>query len=183
MRLSTSVILAAVLVSAAGCAEAPFSGCPAKPTPVVAPAPVPPPPPPAPAPAPIAPIQKTVLESKPITITGINFQFNSSKLLDRDIQVLDEVAAFAQKHPDAVLDVNGYASKVGTYAYNLKLSEQRAESVARYLEQHGVPRDRMVLKGHSYEDPIASNATPQGRFANQRVEINSSIKVEKTVTE
>ncbi len=178
MRLSTSVILAAVLFSAAGCAESPF-GCPAKPTPVVAPAPVPPPPPP----APIAPIQKTVLESKPITITGINFQFNSSKLLDRDIQVLDEVAAFAQKYPDAVLDINGYASKVGSYAYNLKLSEQRAESVARYLERHGVPRDRMVLKGHSYEDPIASNATPQGRFENQRVEINSSIKVEKTGTE
>ncbi|OFC63185.1 hypothetical protein BAE30_00805, partial [Acidithiobacillus caldus] len=139
------------------------------------------PPPPPPAPAPIAPVQKTVLESKPITITGINFKFNSSKLLDRDIKVLDEVAEFAQKHPDAVINVNGYASKVGTYAYNLKLSQQRAESVARYLEQHGVPRDRMVLKGHSYEDPIASNATPQGRFENQRVEINSTIQVEKTV--
>lgn len=126
-------------------------------------------------------MQKTVLESKPITITGINFKFNSSKLLDRDIKVLDEVAEFAQKHPDAVINVNGYASKVGTYAYNLKLSQQRAESVARYLEQHGVPRDRMVLKGHSYEDPIASNATPQGRFENQRVEINSTIQVEKTV--
>jgi outer membrane protein OmpA-like peptidoglycan-associated protein len=181
MRLSTSLVLAAVLVSAAGCAEAPFSGCPAKPAPVAAPAPVPPPPPPAP--APIAPVQKTILESKPITITGINFKFNSYKLLDHDIQVLDEVAAFAEKHPDAVLDVNGYASKVGSYAYNLKLSQKRAESVAQYLEQHGVARDRMVLKGHSYEDPIASNATSQGRFQNQRVEINSSVKVEKTVTE
>lgn len=179
MRLSTSLILAAVLVSAAGCAEAPFSGCPAKAAPVAAPAPVPPPP----APAPIAPVQKMILESKPITITGINFKFNSYKLLDHDIRVLDEVAAFAEKHPDAVLDVNGYASKVGSYAYNLKLSQKRAESVAQYLEQHGVARDRMVLKGHSYEDPIASNATAQGRFQNQRVEINSSIKVKKTVTE
>ncbi|AEK59414.1 MULTISPECIES: OmpA family protein [Acidithiobacillus] len=176
-----TVVLTAALVAAAGCAQAPFQGCPAGKPPVApAPAPVTPPPPP-PAPAPIAPVQKTVLESKPITITGINFKFNSSKLLDRDIKVLDEVAEFAQKHPDAVINVNGYASKVGTYAYNLKLSQQRAESVARYLEQHGVPRDRMVLKGHSYEDPIASNATPQGRFENQRVEINSTIQVEKTV--
>jgi len=144
----------------------------AKPTPAPAPAP---------APAPIAPVEKTVLVSKPITITGINFKFDSYKLLDRDIKVLDQVADFAKQHPDAILEVNGYCSKVGTYAYNLKLSKLRAESVAQYLERHGVPRDRMVLKGHSYDDPVASNATPEGRFLNQRVEINSSIKVEKTV--
>ncbi|MGC8503583.1 MAG: OmpA family protein [Acidithiobacillus sp.] len=146
-----------------------------------APAPVAVAPAAAPAPAPIAPVERTVLESKPITITGINFKFDSYKLLDRDIKVLDEVADFAKKHPDAVLNVNGYCSKVGTYAYNMKLSEKRAGSVAQYLEQHGVARDRMVLKGHSYNDPVATNATPQGRFENQRVEINSTIKVEKTV--
>ncbi|MEL5848273.1 MAG: OmpA family protein [Candidatus Igneacidithiobacillus chanchocoensis] len=137
---------------------------------------------PAPAPAPIAPVVQTILVSKPITITGINFKFNSYKLLDHDIKVLDEVADFAQKHPDAMLNVNGYCSKVGSYAYNMKLSKLRAESVAQYLERHGVSRSRMQLIGHSYNDPVASNATNQGRFLNQRVEINSSIKVEKTVT-
>ena len=54
-------------------------------------------------------------------------------------------------------------------------------SEAQLSEAHGVSRSRMVLKGHSYNDPVASNATPQGRFANQRVEINSTIQVEKTV--
>ncbi|MBN2678732.1 OmpA family protein [Acidithiobacillus montserratensis] len=148
---------------------------PTKPAPVaVAPAP-------APAPAPIAPVERTVLVSKPITITGINFKFDSYKLLDHDIKVLDEVADFAKNHPDAVLDVNGYCSKVGSYAYNLKLSKLRAQSVAQYLSRHGVSSDRMVLKGHSYNDPVASNATQQGRFLNQRVEINSNIKVQKTV--
>lgn len=146
---------------------------------VAAPAPAPAP---APVPAPIAPVEQTVLVSKPITITGINFKFDSYKLLDHDIKVLDEVADFAKNHPDAVLNVNGYCSKVGTYAYNLKLSKQRADSVAQYLENHGVSRSRMVLKGHSYDDPVATNATAQGRFLNQRVEINSTIKVEKTVT-
>ncbi|WP_414040237.1 OmpA family protein [Acidithiobacillus sp. M4-SHS-6] len=148
---------------------------PAKPAPVaVTPAP-------APAPAPIAPVERTVLVSKPITITGINFKFDSYKLLDHDIKVLDEVADFAKNHPSAVLDVNGYCSKVGSYAYNLKLSKLRAQSVAQYLSRHGVSNDRMVLKGHSYNDPVASNATARGRFLNQRVEINSSIKVQKTV--
>ncbi|PKY11016.1 hypothetical protein B1757_06810 [Acidithiobacillus marinus] len=173
------VLLAVMLMAAAGCAEAPFQGCPAHKAPVAAPAPAPAPMPVAP--APIAPVQRTVLQSKPITITGINFKLNSSKLMSHDIKVLDEVADFAEKHDSAVLDVNGYCSKVGSYAYNQRLSEQRAESVARYLENHGVSRSRMVLKGHSYNDPVASNATPQGRFANQRVEINSTIQVEKTV--
>ncbi|MBU2722180.1 OmpA family protein, partial [Acidithiobacillus ferridurans] len=86
-------------------------------------------PPPAPVPAPIAPVEQTILVSKPITITGINFKFDSYKLLDHDIRVLDEVASFAKNHPEAVLDVNGYCSKVGTYAYNLKLSKLRAQSV------------------------------------------------------
>ncbi|MEY2341708.1 OmpA family protein [Acidithiobacillus sp. IBUN Pt1247-S3] len=180
MRLERAVILSAVLIAAAGCANGPFLGCPAGKPPVAKPAPIPTP---APAPAPIAPVQKTVLESKPITITGINFKINSYKLLSHDIHVLDEVAAFSEKHPDAVLDVNGYCSKVGTYAYNLKLSKLRAASVAKYLEAHGVAKDRMVLKGHSFDDPVASNATPEGRFQNQRVEINSTIKVQKTVTE
>jgi len=149
-----------------------------------APAPVPvavAPTPPAPAPAPIAPVERTILVSKPITITGINFKFDSYKLLDHDIKVLDQVASFAKNHPQAVLDVNGYCSKVGSYAYNLKLSKRRAQSVAHYLTQHGVTSDRMVLKGHSYDNPVATNATRQGRFLNQRVEINSSIKVQKTV--
>ncbi|MDD2746449.1 MAG: OmpA family protein [Acidithiobacillus ferrooxidans] len=179
MTAKKYAFLAVVILAAAGCAEAPFQGCPAKKTPVVAPSPalvVP-----QPAPAPIAPVQQAVLESKPITITGINFQLNSSKLMSHDIRVLDEVAGFARKHDSAVLDVNGYCSKVGSYAYNQHLSEQRAESVARYLEAHGVSRSRMVLKGHSYDDPVASNATRQGRFANQRVEIDSNIQVEKTV--
>ena len=172
-----------LVLAATGCAEVPLQGCPAKtpaPVAVVAPsaAPVAAP---APTPAPIAPVQQSVLQSKPVTINGINFKFNSSQLLGHDIRVLDEVANFAQKHTDAILVVNGYCSKVGSYAYNQQLSEQRAESVARYLKAHGVPDSRMVIKGHSYKDPIASNATAQGRFQNQRVEINSTIQVEKTV--
>ena len=174
-------LLSILALAAAGCAEVPLQGCPAKtPTPVVAPAAAPIAAP-APTPAPIAPVQRTVLQSKPVTVIGINFKFNSSQLLGHDIRVLDEVANFAQKHPNAILDVNGYCSKVGSYAYNQKLSEQRAESVARYLKAHGVPSSRLMVKGHSYKDPIASNATSQGRFQNQRVEINSTIQVEKTV--
>lgn len=175
-KIYKQTLAVAVVLAAAGCGTNPFACSPGIPpaapaAPAAKPAPV----------APIAPVQHTVLESKPITITGINFQTNSSKLISHDIAVLDQVADFAHKHSAAVLDVNGYCSKTGSFAYNQKLSEQRAQSVAGYLEAHGVAASRIVTKGHSYLDPVASNATPRGRFLNQRVEINSSIKVHKTV--
>lgn len=132
-------------------------------------------------PAPIVPVEETVLKSKPITITGINFKTNSDQLVGKDISVLDEVVGFAKRHPESILHINGYCSKTGSYAYNYRLSLARARSVARYLEQRGVASDRLKVIGHSYDNPIASNATPAGRYANQRVEIASTIKI-KTMT-
>ncbi|MGE4530266.1 MAG: OmpA family protein [Acidithiobacillus sp.] len=175
-RIYKQTFALVVVLAAAGCGENPFACSPGLPlaapaAPVAA----------KPAPSPLAPVQRTVLESKPITITGINFKTNSSQLISHDIAVLDQVADFAHKHDTAVLAVNGYCSKTGSYAYNQKLSTQRAQSVAHYLVDHGVAASRIVTKGHSYLDPVATNSTPQGRFLNQRVNINSSIQVPKSV--
>lgn len=128
---------------------------------------------------PAPPMAKTVLVSQPITIYGINFNFNKATLLPRDIKVADQVAHFARKNPTAILQINGYCSKVGSYAYNQKLSVERGQAVKRYLESKGVSASRMVVIGHSYNDNIAGNATPQDRFENQRVTITSTIKVRK----
>ncbi|MGC9217727.1 OmpA family protein [Acidithiobacillus sp.] len=171
------LLLAVTAMALAGCGSNPFSCPPPMPAPAPAPAPKPAPQ----KPAPIAPVERTVLISKPITITGINFTVNSAKLLGRDIKVLDQVADFAKQHPTSHLNINGYCSKTGSYAYNYRLSVERAQSVARYLERHSVPATRMTVKGHSYRDPIASNATPQGRFMNQRVEIDSTVQERETV--
>lgn len=136
---------------------------------------------PTPSPAPVLamPMEKTVLVSKPITISGINFNFNKAILLKHDIKVADQVAEFAKKNPTAVLQINGYCSKVGSYSYNQKLSLERARAVKNYLEQKGVPASHMKIIGHSYNDNVATNSTPQGRFENQRVTISSSVKVKK----
>jgi OOP family OmpA-OmpF porin len=166
-------LIALSALALAGCAPyqtyCPFHEC-KKPAPV-----------PVVVPAVIAPIHKIILISKPITIRGVNFKTNSYKLLDRDLPVLDQAAAFAHKYPSAMLTVNGYCSHTGTFAYNQRLSTQRAGSVAHYLENHDVSSNRLIVKGHSYMDPIASNATAQGRFANQRVDVNSTIKIHKVV--
>ncbi|MCB1919690.1 MAG: OmpA family protein, partial [Candidatus Competibacteraceae bacterium] len=59
----------------------------------------------------------------------------------------------------------------GSQSYNLDLSLRRAESVATFLSAQGVNNRRLITQGRGEEDPIASNATPQGRQMNRRVDI------------
>lgn len=65
----------------------------------------------------------------------------------------------------------GYTDSVGSDSYNLNLSEQRANSVATYLTQEGVAPSRMQISGMGEANPVASNATDEGRQQNRRVEI------------
>lgn len=182
------VILALALTATAlaGCAPVHYKHCNltcfAKPKPVS--------PPPVPAPAPVlkplvtpAPIMKTILVSKPITIRGINFATGSYRLDSSDDEVVRHVAEFASKHPEALLEIKGYCSHTGSYEYNLKLSQQRAEAVAQRLQQMGIPASAMITKGYSWNDPVASNRTAQGRYLNQRVTIDSTLQETKKVSE
>ncbi|WP_152911231.1 OmpA family protein, partial [Burkholderia cenocepacia] len=65
----------------------------------------------------------------------------------------------------------GFTDSVGSDDYNLALSKRRAESVAAYLKAHGLKTDSMTVSGRGKADPVASNATPEGRASNRRVEI------------
>ena len=175
------LLLAGASLGLAACAPVHYQYCDLncwhkpKPAPVK---PITPPPPPAKI---IAPVERVILQSKPVTIRGVNFATNSSKLIDTDMSVLNSAARFALKHPAAILLVKGYCSKTGSYKYNMGLSQERAAAVTHYLMERGVPNYRIITKGYSWADPVASNATPEGRFLNQRVVIDSSIKVKKVL--
>ncbi|MFB5153523.1 OmpA family protein [Burkholderia orbicola] len=67
--------------------------------------------------------------------------------------------------------VTGFTDSVGSDDYNLALSKRRAESVAAYLKAHGLKTDSITVSGRGKADPVASNATPEGRASNRRVEI------------
>ncbi len=126
----------------------------------------------------IIPAPKVVFlkSPKPVTIRT-HFKLNSYALLERYIPQLNKIIKFGTKHQYlAQIKVDGYCSKVGSYSYNLKLSYQRANSVAHYLESHGVPADDILIRGYSYEDNIATNATKEGRFMNQRVVVSAGIQ-------
>ena len=138
---------------------------------------------PAPAAEPAAPSEtwKTLLEEKPVTLKGTNFEFDSAKLGATADSQLNEVAEFAAAYGEAKLDVSGHTDSIGTDAYNQKLSERRANSVKAYLVKKGVAADRIVAVGKGESMPVASNKTKAGRADNRRVEIRSVIKSETKV--
>ena len=79
-----------------------------------------------------------------------------------------------RKFDRTLIDINGHTDSTGSQAYNQGLSERRAMSVAGYLNSQGIDPRRVSAVGFGPNQPIASNATPDGRAQNRRVEIQIS---------
>lgn len=103
--------------------------------------------------------------------SGITFDFDKSNLKPEFYPVLDNVARTLQEYNQTVVEVAGHTDSVGSDAYNQKLSEQRANTVASHLMSRGLNRERFIVVGAGETRPIASNDTEAGRAQNRRVEI------------
>lgn len=100
------------------------------------------------------------------------FDFDSSALRSSSRSSLREMADVFDKYPDTTIRVEGHTDSIGSAAYNERLSERRADSVARYLEGMGVRSSRIDAIGYGKSQPRASNSTARGRQLNRRVEIH-----------
>jgi OOP family OmpA-OmpF porin len=89
-------------------------------------------------------------------VGGVNFKRAAARNRIRDIRV------------------TGYTDSTGDAAYNEALSARRASAVGRYLVAKGIPARLIFVEGRGESDPIASNATPEGRAQNRRVVIDVS---------
>jgi OOP family OmpA-OmpF porin len=162
-----------------------------KPEPVVvkaAPAPAPvvvaPPPVPvvvAPPPPPPAPVFKTVVTEKAITIEGTSFDTGSAKLKPAASAKLDEAVSFAEMNSESNLVVTGFTDSTGSEKKNIALSAARAAAVKKYLVKKGVAADRISTKGEGSANPVGDNKTVAGRAANRRVEIHTTVKEERKI--
>ncbi|WP_375737932.1 OmpA family protein [Pseudomonas boanensis] len=125
------------------------------------------------------PKEEPVVEAPPpveyetIVVRDLLFEFDSAKLTAADEAKLDSVASrLKNEAPTAKLTVTGHTDSVGSDAYNQKLSERRAQSVTDYLIRSGVPAGNFVgVTGAGESQPVADNATKDGRSQNRRVEI------------
>ena len=114
--------------------------------------------------------EKKVIEH--IVINDIQFAFDSAELRDVDKAKLDDVSARLQKYDGNTMTVIGYTCSIGPEAYNMKLSERRANAVADYLAAAGADRSKMTVSGMGEANPIADNGTREGRMKNRRVEVD-----------
>jgi len=131
----------------------------------------------------VKPTQPPITESKPVAVVKepekvkvvmkdtVLFDFNSYKLKPEAKEMLRKVAKTLNENPDTVIVVVGYTDSTGSFDYNVKLSEKRAEAVRNELVLNGVDPTRIVVFGCGPKHPIAPNNTPEGRSLNRRVEI------------
>ena len=112
-----------------------------------------------------------VKRSEKLILRGVHFDFNKSNIRPGDAAILDEAAETLQSNSSVDIYVDGYCDAIGGEAYNLKLSQRRANSVARYLEGRGVSQSRLTPRGFGKTDFVAPNDTDEGRAQNRRVEL------------
>ncbi|RMH52501.1 MAG: OmpA family protein [Zetaproteobacteria bacterium] len=111
-------------------------------------------------------------ENLKITMNSeVSFDFDSAELKPAFRATLDKVADILARYPRTTIRITGHTDNIGSAAYNLELSRRRAESVAWYLEDHGVDRRRIHTEGRGESQPRADNRTEAGRQLNRRVEI------------
>lgn len=124
---------------------------------------------------------KVIMEEKPVRIEGANFDTNSAKLKPTADAKLQQVVDFANRYPEANLEVTGHTDDRGSESYNQKLSERRAAAVKAYLVGKGIAGDRIDAMGYGETMPIADNKTKEGRAINRRVEVRYTVREEKKV--
>ncbi|MAS12725.1 MAG: cell envelope biogenesis protein OmpA [Nitratireductor sp.] len=106
--------------------------------------------------------------------SNITFATDSANIQPAFYSTLNSVALVLQKYNRTLVDVFGHTDSTGDANYNLELSQRRAGAVANYLIGQGNSSQRFAIIGQGESQPIASNATPEGRAENRRVEIKLS---------
>jgi outer membrane protein OmpA-like peptidoglycan-associated protein len=102
----------------------------------------------------------------------IHFGFDDAAIAADSFPVLEEVAAALVLHPEITrVEIEGHTDDRGVPAYNLDLSQRRADAVRAWLVEHGVAPERLVAKGYGATRPVAPNDTDAGRARNRRVQI------------
>jgi len=115
---------------------------------------------------------KAIDQAGRVSLYGILFDFNKADIKPESKPTLQQVADLLQESPELKLLVVGHTDNVGAFEANLELSQQRANSVRDYLQQHfGIAAGRLKPFGASFAAPVASNESEEGRSKNRRVEL------------
>ena len=101
----------------------------------------------------------------------IFFDFDRYNIKPRFYPELDAVVKVLNRNPSVKIRIEGNTDNIGTAKYNMGLSDRRAKAVMEYLVKAGINKNRLSTIGYGFSKPIATNATPEGRALNRRVEL------------
>jgi outer membrane protein OmpA-like peptidoglycan-associated protein len=139
-------------------------------TPCEKPAPPPPTPPAPPKPAPPAP-PPPAPAPKPVVLDTIYFDPNKTNINPTAAKALDRNGMILKENPNIKVEIGGHTDGVGAEKANQKLSEKRALSAKKYIQdKFNIPDNRLIVKGYGSTKPVADNKTQEGRSKNRRVE-------------
>lgn len=113
----------------------------------------------------------TITPPRTFTLDNVFFDSGKSTLRPESGKELNELAEYMNLKPSLIIEIAGHTDNVGEAEANQKLSESRAVAVKQYLEKKGIAGERISPKGYGDTQPVADNATPQGRQKNRRTEV------------
>lgn len=106
-----------------------------------------------------------------IQLHSIFFDTDKATLKPESLAELQDIKILLEQHPKLKIELSGHTDSQGNNAYNMLLSEKRANAVFAWLVEQGISSDRLSVKGYGTTRPIATNETAQGRKQNRRTEL------------
>jgi len=122
-------------------------------------------------------IERSITMEKPVVgskyvLRNLYYDFDKADLRQESHTELNNLLRLLQDSPNMKIEIGSHTDDMGTKEYNYNLSQRRAQSVANWLIEHGVPTSRMVPKGYGEDEPLVSNDDEkEGRELNRRTEI------------
>ncbi|MBR5495165.1 MAG: OmpA family protein [Psychrobacter sp.] len=108
--------------------------------------------------------------ARALSLQVVNFEVDKAVIPEVNKPLLNNTVKIMQQVPNMKLMIIGHTDKTADAAYNMKLSQERAQAMKDYLVAQGADPSKLMIKGMGETDPIADNATDQGRFRNRRIE-------------
>ncbi|MDX9844220.1 MAG: OmpA family protein [Aquabacterium sp.] len=115
-------------------------------------------------------VQEQAVVDQALANRIVEFEPGSAVLRPAGLLILDEMAAALARLPGRRFEVIGHTDAQGSHASNVSLSLARAQAVKGYLVSKGLPADSLSTSGLGPDQPVASNATDEGRARNRRIE-------------
>ncbi len=108
---------------------------------------------------------------KVYTLKNVNFETGKSALTTNSYSALNELIGALKDNPSMIIEIAGHTDNIGSDETNLTLSQDRANTVMKYLVSKGITSNRVSAKGYGAQQPIASNDDEDGRKQNRRTEV------------